>query len=145
MTAEPQTADSPSPEGPPTRRPSIDEHKAWLVEQGDEIGKLARSKKYWKNQVRVLQEAAHVETEPTVMLNLLRYQAARNDEWRDPPDVAEPLEKRFEECIQRADKKPALAMELMRHLLLYTVRAYTYQNMLHKEEQDGKGKKGGRS
>lgn len=104
----------------------VEEHKRWLVEMGDEIGRSGAGNKGWKSQGRILLEAARHETEPRVLLNLFRYQAARNKKtWRLPEDVADLLEKALVECQKRAGDDPVLTMELMRHLLLYTLRANT--------------------
>lgn len=128
MSAEPQTADSPTPEkqqlGPP-----LEKHKLWLVTEGNRIGQLASVYSEWKSQIRVLQEAAQEETEPRVLLNLLRYQAARNEKkWWTKRDVVSPLFDLMKECITRAGDDGLFAVELIQHLLLYTVRAYTYEN-----------------
>lgn len=112
----------------------VEPHKAWLVTTGDEIGKAGRRNKDWKSQGRTMLEAARHETEPLVLLNLLRYQATRNKNWKDPVDLVGQLEKALEECRKRADGDSELAMELIRHLLLYTLRAYTAY-----EEKKGKG------
>jgi len=134
-TAEQET---PSVIGPP-----LDRHKGWLVTQGNGIGREAKDNRDWKNQVRVLQEAAQEETEPLVLLNLLRYQAARNKNWRQPRDVVTPLGKLMEECIDRADGDGRFAIELIQHLLLYTVRAYTYESKSFSVDDDP-GETGGR-
>lgn len=102
------------------------EEKAWLVGRGNEVGGLAGGISDWKNQIGVLQAAAAKETEPLVMLNLLRYQAAR----RKPSWEAtfQTLYDAMEACRARSGDDAALAMLLIRHLLLYSSRAYTYEN-----------------
>ena len=71
---------------------TVEDHKKWLVQEGDRIGELAKSNRDWKHQVRTIWEAARLENEPLVVLNLLRYQAARNPgNWRQPADVYEAL------------------------------------------------------
>ncbi len=114
-------------------------HKAWLVGQGDEIGKKARRNSDWASQARTLLEAARSETEPAVILNLLRYQRARNKNWVTPENVFSPLEQAMNECIKRAAQAPDVALELMRHLLVYTLRAYTYEwKLAEKEGRQGR-------
>lgn len=100
--------------------------KRWLVRKGDAVGELAGGINDWKNQIGVLQAAAAQETEPLAMLNLLRYQAARNDKsWRP---VFGTLHQAIADCQAKAGEDAALAMLLIRHLLLYCSRAYTYKN-----------------
>lgn len=101
-------------------------HKRWLVEQGDALGGQAREHGKWKSQIRTLLEAARHETEPRVLLNLLGYQATREKKWQDN-DLEKSLCAKLAECDDRADGDPELAMEMIRHLLLYFVRAYTYE------------------
>jgi len=110
-------------------------HKAWLVGQGDALGRTARNNREWASQARVLLEAARSETEPAVLLNLLRYQRARNPNWVTPANVFAPLEQAMNECVERAAQAPGVALELMRYLLVYTLRAYTYQAKLAEEER----------
>ncbi len=106
---------------------TVDARKRWLVEEGDKLGKLARDNREWKHQVRTIWEAARAETEPLVLLNLLRYQAARNAKtWREPEDAFEALQEGIEECRKWAGDDVELAMDLIRHLLAYTYRAYTF-------------------
>lgn len=102
------------------------EEKAWLVGRGNAVGGLAGDISDWKNQIGVLQAAAAKETEPLVMLNLLRYQAAR----RKPSWQAtfQTLYDAMEACRARSGDDTVLAMLLIRHLLLYSSRAYTYEN-----------------
>jgi hypothetical protein len=111
------------------------QHKAWLVGKGDELGRKARLNRDWASQARVLLEAARSETEPAVLLNLLRYQRARNQNWVTPANVFAPLEQAMNDCVTRAAQAPAGALELMRHLLVYTLRAYTYESKLAEEER----------
>lgn len=116
-----------------TRRSELDRNKAWLVERGNEIGKAARANKEWGSQVRGLWEAARNETEPTVLLNLLAYQKARNSNWTQPEDVFAPLNKALCSCIEeRAGGDRELALDLIRHLLVYTIRAHVYHRDLAK-------------
>jgi len=104
--------------------------KRWLVDQGDHIGGLAGDKKEWKSQINGLAEAASNETEPRVLLNLLRYQQARNDgAWSG---VADPLFDDMVECVRKAGDDAELAVLLIRHLLLYSSRSYTYNSWLKK-------------
>lgn len=140
MTTEPQTgkASKKGPVGPP-----LEQHKEWLVTEGNRIGELAKANPDWKSQIRVLQEAAQEETEPEVLLNLLRYQAARNKNWKEPRDVVTDLGALMAQCIEKTGDERRFAIELMQLLLLYTVRAYTYHNHVYREEQKKKGKKGG--
>jgi hypothetical protein len=118
------------------------QNKAWLVEQGDNCGQIARENREWSNQARVLWEAARLETEPLVLLNLLRYQSARNSNWKEPRDVFTPLNQAVKECIHRAGKDSALALDLIRHLLVYTIRAHTYHEKLAREAQRGETEDG---
>lgn len=110
------------------RRELVARQKKWLVERGDTIGKLARGNREWGSQARSIWEAARHESEPLVLLNLLRYQAARNKNWTRPENVVEPLGAAIEECRTVAAKAgdEGLAVELIRHLLVYTIRAYTF-------------------
>jgi len=107
------------------RREALSREKQWLVATGDTIGKLAGKSEDWASQGRILWEAARSETEPSVLPNLLRYQYARNQKtWTEP--VYKGLSDAFQACIGRAGKDDALALELLRHLLVYTLRAYTF-------------------
>jgi hypothetical protein len=116
--------------GAKTHDERLAEEKVWLVKKGNEVGKLARDVNDWKNQIGVLQAAAAKETEPLVMSNLLRYQAARNDKsWKAAYPALAPA---IEECSTRASKDPALAMLLIRHLLLYSSRAYIFERWQEK-------------
>jgi|GEM_PF-7009481 hypothetical protein len=111
------------------------EQKAWLVQRGDAIGELAREKGDWKNQIQGMAEAARRETEPLVLLNLLRYQATRNKNWKQGTDVFSPLEADMKACIEKANQDPELAVLLIQHLLAYTYRAYTYHYEMHKAKK----------
>ena len=104
----------------------VNPHKKWLVERGDALGELAKANKDWKGQIRGIAEAARHENEPSALLNLVRYQSVRNKNWREPKDVTEPLTEAMEECITEADENPELAMALIRHLLTFTYRSYTF-------------------
>lgn len=105
-------------------RTRVNQEKAWLVEQGDEVGRLAaQGNSDWASQGRLMLEAARGETCLLALLNLLRYQAARNKSWGGCLDL---LSKALEECRNRSKGDEALAMELARHLLLYSVRAHKY-------------------
>jgi hypothetical protein len=108
-------------------RKLVARHKRWLVTQGNEIGGQAGGNPEWSSQARGIWEAARHETEPLVILNLLRYQAARNE--RTWSGVAVPLGKAIERCREEAKDSggDALAMELIRHLLVYTIRAHKFQ------------------
>lgn len=109
------------------KKTTVEAEKRWLVTEGDRIGGLARANKDWKHQLRTIWEAARLETEPLVVLNLLRYQAARNQgNWHTPVDVYEHLRAAIEGCRERAPDDSELAMELIRHLLAYTYRAFTF-------------------
>ena len=110
------------------RQQAVSEEKAWLVKQGDDIGELAKGNKEWAGQVRVVWEAARTENEPAVLLNLLRYQRARNKNWVDPKDLFTPLKDAMEECVTKAKSDTETALDLIRHLLVYTIRAYTYHS-----------------
>jgi hypothetical protein len=113
-------------EAPRSRQHAVNEAKAWLVQTGDEIGALAKDTKDWASQVRVVWEAARTENEPAVLLNLLRYQRARNKNWMDPRDLFTPLKDAMEACVAKAEDDTETALDLIRHLLVYTIRAYTY-------------------
>lgn len=115
---------------------SVEQHKKWLVTTGDAIGKAGGGNSRWTSQGRILLEAARHETEPLVVLNLLRYQTTRNNNWKKPFDISGKLQGAFEECGKKADGEAALTMELIRHLLLYTLRAYTFHS-----KSDGNGKR----
>jgi hypothetical protein len=109
-----------------TTRDLVNASKLWLVTEGDRIGRLARRNREWKNQVRTIWEAARTENEPAVLLNLLRYQAARNDNWYKPENAFEPLHAAIEKCVTEAAADSARGMALIRHLLAYTYRSYTF-------------------
>lgn len=99
--------------------------KRWLVTQGNRIGELAGDKSEWKSQINLLAEAAAGETEPLVLLNLLRYQQARvSKAWTG---VADPLFDDMSACITEAGEDAALSILLIRHLFLFATRAYTYE------------------
>jgi hypothetical protein len=107
------------------RQEILAQQKEWLVTEGDKLGTLAKDQKDWGSQARVIWEAARQETEPLVLLNLLRYQSVRNKSWEG---VSGPLERALKECIERAKTHGKdVALELIRHLLVYTIRSYTYQ------------------
>lgn len=106
----------------------LEPHKGWLVTTGDEIGSAGGGNKDWKSQGRIMLEAARHETEPLVLLNLLRYQATRNKNWTSPANLLEKTEQAIEECCKRSKQDGELAMELIRHLLLYSLRAYTFHS-----------------
>lgn len=116
---------------------SLEDHKKWLVETGDAIGRAGAKNEGWKSQGRILLEAARHETEPLVLLNLLRYQVIRNEKaWKKPEDLSERVEKAIQECTNRGGDDSGLTMELIQHLLLYTLRAYTaFEN----KKQGGSG------
>jgi hypothetical protein len=110
-----------------SRKSEINRHKLWLVERGNEIGKLAKANRDWASQARGLWEAARHETEPIVLLNLLAYQKARNDNWIEPADVFTPLQAAMRSCIEeKAKDDRELALDLIRHLLVYTIRSHVY-------------------
>ncbi len=115
------------------RREALSRQKHWLVTTGDTIGGLAGSSEDWASQGRILWEAARSETEPSVLPNLLRYQYARSKDkdkkkekktW--PEVVFTQLSAAFKECIERAEGDDVLALDLIRHLLVYTLRSYIY-------------------
>lgn len=110
------------------------EQKAWLVRRGDEVGELAKEKGDWKSQIQGMAEAARRETEPLVLLNLLRYQATRNKNWKQGTDVFAPLEADMKTCIETAGEDAELAVTLIQHLLAYTYRAYTYHYERNKSQ-----------
>lgn len=125
----------------------IASQKGWLVRQGNKIGEQAGARKDWASQGRGLWEACRHETEPEVILNLLRYQACRVDSWEG---VSGLLEADIHECCRLAQAAGATgdAMELIRLLLLYALRAHKYQASLGSPGSPGspgKGKKGGKS
>lgn len=122
----------------------IASQKGWLVRQGNKIGERAGARKDWASQGRGLWEACRHETEPEVILNLLRYQACRVDSWEG---VSGLLESDIRECCRQAQAAGAAgdAMELIRLLLLYALRAHKYQASLGSPGSPGKGKKGGKS
>ncbi len=119
-------------------RKLVGQKKQWLVSRGDEIGKLARGNSDWKNQIRALLEAARTEDEPLVVLNFLRYQAARNENWLEPQNVFEPLSGALEQCRADAAQEPGPAMALIRHLLAYTYRSYTFHSTEKKRQKAGR-------
>jgi hypothetical protein len=108
------------------RQEILAQQKEWLVTEGNTLGKLAKDRKDWASQARVIWEAARKETEPLVLINLLRYQSARNSNiWEG---VSVPLEKAIKQCMERsASDGKEVALELIRHLLVYTIRSYTYE------------------
>jgi hypothetical protein len=108
------------------RQEILAQQKEWLVTEGDRLGTLAKDRGDWGSQARVIWEAARQETEPLALLNLLRYQSARNNKsWEG---VSGPLERALKECIERSrNHGKDVALELIRHLLVYTIRSYTYQ------------------
>lgn len=113
------------------RSTALAQHKQWLVTSGDEIGKAAKGTKEWVSQARGIWEAARTETEPKVLLNLLRYQYARNQKnWARP--VFDSLQQELERCIEKAAGDDLLALDLMRHLMVYTIRSFTYHNKTDK-------------
>lgn len=113
--------------------------KGWLVLQGNELGAKAGARKDWASQGRGLLEACRHEAEPEVILNLLRYQAARVGSWNE---VSGPLEIDIRKCQQLATEAgdPEAAMELIRLLLLYALRAHKHEVSLKKEEDQPGGK-----
>lgn len=120
----------------------IEPLKGWLVERGDAIGAKAGAIRNWKSQFRILLESARHESEPAVILNLLRYQAARNKDWFKD-GLLQVVEADLEACRAKAQKDAALSMELIRQLLLYALRAYTYEEERRKQEGKRKEKGGG--
>lgn len=112
----------------------IAQHKKWLVGEGNEIGEKAKDNKEWKSQIRGIWDAARTETEPQVLLNFLRYQGVRGKNWREPENVLEPMEAAMKKCIEKAEEQPESAMELIRHLLAYTYRAFTFHS--HKSQRE---------
>ena len=114
------------------RQESLARAKEWLVQEGDAIGRSAARNRDWHGQGRVLWEAAREETEPTVLLNLLHYQAARNPNWEN---VLEPTAAAFRRAIGDAGGDKELAMELIRHLLVYTLRAHTHADWVRRENE----------
>jgi hypothetical protein len=110
--------------------------KKWLVKLGNDLGALARGNAEWASQGRGLLEAARRENEPLVLLNLLRYQSARNKNWLKPTDVFTPLHAAMKECIDKAGEGgEELALELIRLLLVYTLRAHAYERKAGKEQE----------
>lgn len=126
-TANPTTAQ--------TRKSELDKNKEWLVKEGNELGKIARENREWGGQARGLWEAARHETEPAVLLNLLAYQRARNKNWVEPRDVFTPLNAAMGSCIAKAGGDRELALDLIRHLLVYTVRSHVYHRELAKPKK----------
>ncbi len=128
-------ASNPQPNGERSRRDFVAAQKRWLVEDGDVIGKLAGGNRDWASQARGIWEAARHESEPLVILNLLRYQAARNDtSWKG---VAGPLENAIERCQTTAREAgdEGLAMDLIRHLLVYTIRSHKFHSWQQSRER----------
>ena len=70
-----------------------------------------------------------------MLLNLLRYQAARNTNWVTQKNVLEPTEAALERAIRDAAGDKELAMELIRHLLVYTLRAHRHEEWRRREEE----------
>lgn len=111
---------------PDPQRRTVDDEKAWLVQEGNRIGEAAARASDWASQGRLLLEAARAETHLAVLLNLLRYQGARNPRaWGDSLLL---LTAALQKCQERAQGDEARAMVLARHLLLYTVRAHKYHD-----------------
>ncbi len=113
----------------PTQLTTFNAKKQELVRRGEEIGRKARGFTGWSHQVRRLLGVASGETEPLVMLNLLRYQSVRNkDSWgKERAELAEPLEADMQWCCAEANGNEALAMVLIQHLLCYAYRQYTFE------------------
>lgn len=111
------------------RQKKINENKAWLVERGDDIGEKAKANKDWKSQLRNLWEVARSENEPQVVLNYLRYQKSRKSNWTQPVNVFLELERNLKECKDRSGDDRELELELMRHLLGYTYRSFTFHEV----------------
>lgn len=128
-------ASNPQQAGERERRELVARQKKWLVEEGDGIGKLARGNPEWSSQARGIWEAARHESEPLVILNLLRYQAARNE--RSWSGVVVPLGKAIERCRDTAREagEEGLAMELIRHLLVYTIRSHKFHSWEAQQER----------
>lgn len=122
----------------------LEPHKRWLVQAGDELGKKAREHQHWKSQIRTLLEAARHETEPLVILNLLGYQATREKKWKKN-DLERALRTELAHCADRSGDDSELAMEMIRHLLLYFMRAYTYHEATRAESADGESAEGSTS
>lgn len=116
------------------RRRAVEGAKAWLVELGEALGGLAARNDDWRGQGRVLWEASRSETEPSVLLNLLKYQAARNKNWRGPNDLLSPTVAALERAIQDAGGDKSLAIELIQLFLVYALRAHRYQEHLRHTE-----------
>ena len=109
---------------PDPHQDAVNQAKPWLVAEANRIGELASRARDWASQGRLLLEAARTETHLGVLLNLLRYQGARNREaWEG---VLTPLTAALGRCQETAKGNEALAMALARHLLLYAVRAHKY-------------------
>jgi hypothetical protein len=114
------------------RQKKVNENKAWLVKQGDAIGEKAKANKDWKGQLRNLWDVARAETEPEVVLNFLRYQKGKKrdkNNWTHPENVFDPLMRDLKECIRLAGEDRELTLELMRHLLGYTYRSFTFHEV----------------
>ena len=116
----------------PANAERLNQHKRWLVERGDQIGEKAAEGRDWASQGRLLLEAARSETDLHVLLNLLRYQYARNHSPWEPCFGA--LMEALKHCEERASgpgdapADPALAMDLARHLLLYVIRSHRFHD-----------------
>lgn len=105
----------------------VAEHKKLLVDAGDEIGLKAAANEGWKSQVRILLDAAREETEPAVVRNLARYQSVRNKKsWSSGHEILPDLETALQQIDSAAGTDTELAMEMIRHLLLYAMRSHTY-------------------
>lgn len=120
------------------REEFVAKHKKWLVERGDEIGKKAKDNPEWTSQARSIWEAARTESEPLVLLNLLRYQSARNRNWRSPEDVFTPLQEAIQNCIDTArgdGQGEEGALDLIRHLMVYTIRSHTFHNKFFRSRE----------
>jgi len=114
------------------------EHKKLLVGAGDEIGEKAAANDGWKSQVRLLLDASREETEPAVVRNLARYQSVRNKKsWRTGHEILPDLERALDEIESAAGADPELAMEMVRHLLLYAMRSYTYHAKISGKTEEG--------
>ena len=145
------TPDEEIPEDEPMMRATrpeptfVDLHKGRLVEKAERLGQLAAQRHDWNHQIRRVMDLARVEAEPLVVINFVRYQASHQQSRGAWTAVAKPLVDTMNDCLERAksasnasgeklgeEDVAARAMDLIRHLLLYTMRAYTWH---HRESQ----------
>jgi hypothetical protein len=121
----------------------VSAHKGTLVALGNDLGRKAAGNEGWKSQIRIILEAAREETEPAVLRNLIRYQSVRNASWSQKHKILPDLDSALDRVTAEAGDDRELTMELIRHLLVYTLRAYTYEAKAGSETGDEAGTEAG--